>query len=68
VRRDSALDPHSRTLIIFRRDNARWLHERGLTLQDARQPHIDDWIVSHPSRAVPTRAFLDWAHHAGITP
>jgi hypothetical protein len=46
----------------------RALHDRGLALQDARQPHIDEWIADHPSRAVPTRAFLDWAHHAGLTP
>lgn len=45
----------------------RLLHERGLTLQDARQPHVDKWAAAHPSRAVPTRAFLDWAHHAEVT-
>jgi hypothetical protein len=46
----------------------RSLHERGLTLQDARQAHVDEWAANHPSRAVPTRAFLDWAHHAGLIP
>jgi hypothetical protein len=46
----------------------RSLHERGLTLQDARQAHVDAWVAAHPSRAVPTRAFLDWAHHAGLIP
>jgi hypothetical protein len=46
----------------------RSLHDRGLTLQDARQPHVDEWAADHPSRAVSTRAFLDWAHHAGLSP
>jgi hypothetical protein len=46
----------------------RSLHEAGLTLEQARQSHVDAWLVDHTSRAVPIRAFLDWAHHAAITP
>jgi hypothetical protein len=53
-----------RVAIAFTRS----LHEDGLTLQDARQAHVDAWLVDHTSRALPTRAFLQWAHDAGFTP
>jgi hypothetical protein len=46
----------------------RWLHDRDLALAHARQAHIDEWLIGPPSRALPTRAFLDWAHTAGIVP
>ena len=45
-----------------------WLHDKGLTLSDIRQALVDDWLTNKPSRALPTRAFLDWAHQADITP
>jgi hypothetical protein len=45
-----------------------WLHENDLTLERTRQAQLDHWLTGSPSRAVPTRAFLDWAHTAGILP
>jgi hypothetical protein len=46
----------------------RWLHEQHLALDHTRQAHVDEWLIGPPSRALPTRAFLNWAHTAGIVP
>jgi len=46
----------------------RWLHENDLTLEQTRQAQLDAWLTGPPSRALPTRAFLNWAHTAGIVP
>ncbi len=46
----------------------RWLHENDLTLEQTRQAQLDHWLTGPPSRALPTRAFLDWAHTAGLIP
>ena len=45
-----------------------WLRDQDLALQQLRQPLVDEWIADAPSRALPTRDFLDWAHHAGLIP
>ncbi|MFZ1996632.1 MAG: hypothetical protein WAU75_21140 [Solirubrobacteraceae bacterium] len=46
----------------------RWLHDNQLTLEQAKQAHVDDWLNGPPSRALPTRAFLTWAHTSGLIP
>jgi hypothetical protein len=46
----------------------RWLHENDLTLEQTRQAQLDHWLTGPPSRALPTRAFLNWAHTAGLIP
>jgi hypothetical protein len=45
-----------------------WLQDQGLALQQLRQPLLDEWVADAPSRALPTRDFLDWAHHADLLP
>ncbi len=45
-----------------------WLHDHGHTLEQLRQALVDEWTAGAPSRALPTRDFLDWAHHAGLIP
>ncbi|MCA1679936.1 MAG: hypothetical protein LC777_13815, partial [Actinobacteria bacterium] len=45
-----------------------WLHDQGRALDQLRQPLVDEWIAGAPSRALATRDFLDWAHHAGLVP
>lgn len=44
------------------------LHAQDLALEQLRQPLVDDWVGGAASRALPTRDFLDWAHHAGLVP
>jgi hypothetical protein len=43
-----------------------WLRDQDLALEQLRQPLLDEWVAGAPSRALPTRDFLDWAHHAGV--
>jgi regulatory LuxR family protein len=45
-----------------------WLHSKGLALASLRQAHVDAWLAGVPSRAVPTRAFVDWLHRAVVIP
>ena len=45
-----------------------WLRDQDLALEQLRQPRLDEWIADAPSRALPTRDFLDWAHHTGLIP
>jgi hypothetical protein len=45
-----------------------WLHDQDLALQQLHQPLVDDWVADAPSRVLPTRDFLDWAHHADLLP
>lgn len=44
-----------------------WLHGQGRSLADVRQDLVEDWLADAPSRSLPLRDFLQWAHHAGIT-
>jgi hypothetical protein len=46
----------------------RWLHENDLTLEQTTQAELDEWLTGPPSRALPNRAFLNWANTAGIVP
>jgi hypothetical protein len=46
----------------------RWLHASDLTLEQTRQAQLDHWLTGPPSRALSTRAFLNWAHTAGLVP
>ena len=46
----------------------RWLHDNDLALEQTRQAHVDEWLNGPPSRALPTRAFLNWANTTGIVP
>lgn len=43
------------------------LDQHELTLLDLRQEMVDDWLAEAPSRALPARAFLDWAHQRNAT-
>ncbi|HEX8158138.1 MAG TPA: hypothetical protein VF526_12210 [Solirubrobacteraceae bacterium] len=52
-----------RVAIMF----AGWLHDQGRALADARQDLVEDWLADAPSRSLPLRDFLQWAHHAGIS-
>jgi hypothetical protein len=45
-----------------------FLHRQGLSLADLRQSHVDEWLAGVPARVVPTRAFVDWLHRAGLIP
>ena len=45
-----------------------WLHDRGHELEHLHQPLLDEWIATAPSRALATRDFTGWAHHAGLLP
>jgi hypothetical protein len=45
-----------------------WLHENDLTLEQTRQAQLDVWLSGPPSRALPTRALLNWANTAGLVP
>jgi hypothetical protein len=46
----------------------RWLHDQGRILADVRQDLVEDWLTDAPSRSLPLRDFLKWAHRTGITP
>jgi hypothetical protein len=45
-----------------------FLHRQGLALSSLRQAHVDAWLAGVPSRAVPTRAFVNWLHRANVIP
>ena len=45
-----------------------WLHDQGRSLADVRQDVVEDWLADAPSRSLPLRDFLQWAHRGGITP
>lgn len=44
-----------------------WLHDHGRILADVRQDLVEDWLADAPSRSLPLRDFLQWAHRTGIT-
>lgn len=45
-----------------------WLHDHDRALEELRQPLLDEWIATAPSRALATRDFVNWAHSAGLLP
>lgn len=45
-----------------------WLHQHHLVLGQLRQQLLDEWLADAPSRALPTRDFIEWAHRSGSTP
>jgi hypothetical protein len=44
-----------------------WLDDHGLALPSMTQADLEHYLTSHPTRAEPVTAFLDWTNRSGLT-
>lgn len=63
----ASADKYARRKLRVARELILQLDQQDLTLIDLRQDMLDDWLAEVPSRALPARAFLDWAHQRNAT-
>jgi hypothetical protein len=56
---------HARSKVLAAVRFLRWLDEQHLSLADAGQADLDNYLATHPSRRSTLTAFIDWATSIG---